>query len=124
MSTHVNDLASAVAVYAGVVPAVRTANTTGSTIDLITADGPCFAIQQVGAISDDVAWAGHIEESTDGSSWSAINDAEFESVDAINNIQTITFRRTKRYVRYVGIVTGPDPSVPVSALIGEQKKTF
>ncbi len=124
MSTHVNDLTSGVAVYGALVPAVRTASVNGSAIDLIAADGSCFAIQQIGAISEDVSWAGHIEESSDSSSWSAIDDAEFVAVDAINNVQTITFRRTKRYVRYVGTVSGVDPSVPVSALIGEQFKTF
>ena len=124
MSTHVNDFASGVAVYGAVVPSVRTASVNSSAIDLITADGPCFAVQQVGAISEDVAWVGHIEESANGSSWSAIDGAEFESVDAINNIQAITFRRTKRYVRYVGTVTGTDPAVPLAVFIGEQQKTF
>lgn len=124
MSVHLNDLASGVAVYAALAPTVRTASTNGAAVDLISADGPCFAVQQVGAISEDVTWTGHIEESANGSSWSAIDDAEFAPVDAPNNVQTIAFRRTKRYVRYVGTVTGTDPSVPVAALIGEQQKTF
>ena len=119
MSTHVNDLAAGVAVYAALPPSVRTA------IDLISADGPCFAVQQVGAISVDAAWGGRFEESSSGSgSWSAIDDAEFELADAANDIQTITFHRTKRYVRYVGTVSGTDPSVPVAVFVGEQKKTF
>ena len=125
MSTHVNDLAAGVAVYAALPPSVRTASVNGSAIDLISADGPCFAVQQVGAISVDAAWGGRFEESSSGSgSWSAIDDAEFELADATDDVQTITFHRTKRYVRYVGTVGGTDPSVPVAVFVGEQKKTF
>ena len=124
MSVHINDVASGVAVYTALAPVVRTASVNGTVLDLVAADGPCFAVQQVGAISADASWTGHLEESADSATWTAIADAEFEPVDAANNTQTITFRRTKRYVRYVGVVGGTDPSVPVSALIGQQKKTL
>jgi hypothetical protein len=119
-----NDVANAVAVYTALAPVVRTTSVNGSGIDMIAADGPCFAVQQIGAISEDVAWVGHIEESDNNSTWTAIDDAEFASVDAPSNIQTITFQRRKRYLRYVGTPTGTDPSVPVSAFIGQLHKTF
>src|SRR5688500_15394566 len=105
MSTHVNDLASAVSVNTALAPAVRTGAVNGSAIDLISADGACFAIQQIGALSD-ATWSGAIEESVDGSAWTAVSGALFTAVAAANNTQTISFRRTKRYVRYVGGVSG------------------
>ena len=123
MSTHVNDLASAVKVSTALAPVVRTTAVNGSAVDLISADGACFAIQQVGALSG-ATWSGSIQESDNGTSWSGIDGAEFTPVDAANDTQTISFRRTKRYVRYAGAVDGGTPSVAVSALIGEQWKTF
>jgi hypothetical protein len=124
MSTHVNDLASAVAVHTGLFPAAQTTSVQGPTIDLVSADGPCFAIQQVGSVSAADTWAGFIEESADGSSWSAVPGATFAVVSVSDNAQVIRFTRTARYVRYSGTIAGSTPSILVSAVIGEQKKTF
>ena len=124
MSTHVNDLASAVAVYAALPPAVRTAGATGPALDLLSADGPCFAVQQVGTISAGASWTGALEESANGTAWTAIDGAEFESVATSGDLQTITFRRTKRYVRYAGTIAGASPSVPVAVVVGQGWKTF
>ncbi len=123
MATHVNDLASAVKVSTALAPVVRTTAVNGSAVDLLSADGACFAVQQIGALSG-ATWSGSIEESDNGTAWTAVTDAEFEPVDAANDTQTISFRRTKRYVRYVGAVDGSTPSVAVSVLVGEQWKTF
>ena len=41
-----------------------------------------------------------------------------------NDLQTIRFTRTARYVRWVGTIGGDTPSVNVAVLIGEQKKTI
>ena len=49
---------------------------------MISADGPCFAIQQVGDISADGILSGHIEESADGTNWTAIAGAAFDDVTA------------------------------------------
>ena len=53
MSTALHDLASAAFVASGLNPDTQTTSPTGSAIDMISADGPCFAIQQVGAFSAD-----------------------------------------------------------------------
>ena len=124
MSTALHDVASAALVAAAVYPDTKSSTVTGSAIDMITADGPCFAIQQVGEFDAD-SLAGAIEESADGSTgWAAIDGAEFADVTALDNVQVITFRRSARYLRYVGTITGDTPSIEMAVLVGEQKKTL
>ena len=124
MSTALHDVASAALVAAGLYPDTKTSSPTGSAIDMVTADGPCFAIQQVGEFSA-TSLAGVIQESADGSTgWAAISGAAFAAVTAENNVQVITFRRSARYLRYVGTITGGSPSIDMAVLIGEQKKTL
>ena len=124
MSTALHDVASAALVAAAVYPDTKSSTVTGSAIDMVTADGPCFAIQQVGEFSA-TSLAGVVQESADGSTgWAAISGAAFAAVTAENNVQVITFRRSARYLRYVGTITGGSPSIDVAVLIGEQKKTL
>lgn len=124
MSTALHDFVSAGLVAAGLHPDTRTSSPTGPTIDLVAADGPCFAIQQVGDISDGATLEGRIEQSADGSSWSAIPGAMFDAVTEGNDVQVIRFTRTARYVRYAANLLGGTPSVVLAVVIGEQKKTI
>ncbi len=124
MSTHINDLASAVAVHSAVYPDTRGAAFNGSTVDLISADGPCFAVQHIGAFEESNTWTGRIEQSADGSSWSAISGAAFAAVTAAENTQVIRFTRTARYVRYAASLTGSTAELVLSVLIGAGKKSF
>jgi hypothetical protein len=123
MSTKLHDLPHQ-AVLGGVTPRTATATVTGSPVDLITGDGRCFAVQQVGTVTGtSPTLAGKIQESADGSSnWTDIAGATFTTVTATDNVQAITFDRTCRYVRYIGTIGGTSPSFPVGVLIGEQKK--
>jgi hypothetical protein len=123
MSTALNDVASAALVATGLAPGTQTSSPTGPTVDMISADGPCFAVQQVGAFSAD-ALAGYIEESATGSSWTAVAGAAFAEVAAANNLQVLRFERTARYVRYAATLDGETPSVALAVVIGEQKKTL
>jgi hypothetical protein len=123
MSTKLHDFANQ-AVLGGLTPRTATSTVTGSAVDLITGDGRCFAVQQVGTVSGtSPTLAGKIQESADGSTgWADIAGATFTTVTATDNVQAITFDRTQRYVRYVGTIGGTSPSFPVGVLIGEQKK--
>lgn len=58
MSVHVNDFAAGVAVFAALPPRTLTAAYTGAAVDLISADGPCFAVQQVGTFEEGNTWTG------------------------------------------------------------------
>lgn len=100
MSTHINDLANASVAAAGLDPQSVTGDDQGPGIDLGEADGPCFAVQQVGAVGGtDPVLTGRIEESADNSAWASISDATFTAVSASDNVQIIRFSRTQRYVR-------------------------
>lgn len=122
MSTALHDLASAAFVAAGLHPDTKTSSPTGPTIDMIAADGQCFAIQQTGDLSDGGTLAGRVEQSPDGSSWSTL--ATFTDVTIDDQVQVIRFMRTARYLRYAATLSGSSPSVKIAAVIGEQKKTL
>jgi hypothetical protein len=125
MSTALHDLASAAFVASGLNPDTQTTSPAGSAIDMISADGPCFAVQHVGAFSVDTTLSGRIEQSATGTSgWATVPGATFADVTAANNLQTIRFMRTQRFVRYAATLSGTTPSIKVSALLGEQKKTI
>ena len=126
MSTHINDLRSAAALATGVYPSTIGASANGPSVDLgaVNGDGPCFAIQHIGALEEDGSLDGRIEQSADGSSWSAITGATFTQVDASSNLQTIRFTRSQRYVRWAATIAGSSPLFSISVLIGSQKKTF
>jgi hypothetical protein len=123
MSTKLQDLPHQ-AVLGGVTPRTATTTVTGSAVDLLTADGRCFAVQQVGTVTGtSPALAGKIQESADGSTnWNDISGATFTSVSTTDNVQAISFDRTLRYVRSIGTVTGTSPSFPLAVVVGEQKK--
>jgi hypothetical protein len=125
MSTHINDLANSSVAEAGFYPATVNSDDEGPGVDLGAADGPCFAIQQVGAVGGtSPVLTGRIEESSDNSSWTAISGATFTAVSTSDDLQVIRFTRTKRYVRWAGALTGTSPTAIVAAVIGEQKKTL
>jgi hypothetical protein len=122
MSTALHDFATAAFVAAGLYPDTKTSSPTGPSIDLIATDGPCFAVQQVGDISDGGTLSGRIEQSADGSSWSTL--ATFADVTSDDQIQVIRFMRDARFVRYAATLAGSSPSVMIAVVIGEQKKTM
>lgn len=124
MSAHINDFASAVAVHPAVLPSIQTGAFNGDTIDLIDSDGECFAIQQIGGFEEGHTWTGRIEQSADGTSWSAISGTAFAAVTESENAQVIRFARTARYVRYAASVVGADPEVYLAVVIGQARKTF
>jgi hypothetical protein len=124
MSTALNDLKNQALLGASVYPASVNDTNNGSSIDMIDADGRCFAIQVIGAVGGtSPSLAGKIQESSDNSTWSDVTGATFTAVTASNNVQTIVFDRTKRYLRHFRTVSGTSPTFLLGVLIGEQKKT-
>ena len=124
MSTKLHDIPNNALVGIGASPRAATATVTGSAIDCITGDGRCCAIQLVGTIggSNTPTLAGKVQESADGQSgWADV--ATFTAVTASDNTQLTSFDRTKRYLRYVGTISGTSPTIPFTAVIIEQKKS-
>lgn len=124
MSTKLNDIANQVILGVGLAPQTVTSSTNGAAADMISGDGPCFAIQQIGTVSGSSPMlAGKIQESDDGlTGWSDINEATFTTVTASTNYQAVTFQRTKRYLRYVATVDGSSPSFATAVIVSQQKK--
>ena len=124
MSTALNDVKNQALIGATVYPATVNDTSGGTGIDMQDADGRCFAVQVVGNVSGTgPSLAGKIQESSDNSAWTDVTGAAFTAVTASNNVQTIVFDRTKRYLRHHRTVAGTTPQFALSVLIGEQRKT-
>jgi hypothetical protein len=60
-----------------------------------------------------------LQESTDGTnSWTSVTGGAFTQVTTSNQIQTIAFKPTKRYIRSTGTCTGTNPVMETTVLIG------
>lgn len=133
MANKINDLANGVQITAGITAgvAITTTGVSGPAIDMLQADGNCFAIQVVGTIIGVTAThSGKIQESptTTAASFTDISGATFTAVVTVGTsgpqIQTITFQRKERFVRYVGVLAGVTCSVQADCIIMEQYKQF
>lgn len=104
------DLADGATTYQLAPPQTISTTLTGSSVDMGPADGrEQFATQSIGGASAGDTLDGALEESTTGSgSWTTLSGGAFTQVTGSgdNTVETIRFRRTKRYVRYVGTVAG------------------
>ena len=124
MSTAINDLKNQALIGASAYPASVNDTTGATAIDMIDADGRCFAIQVIGAVGGtSPSLTGKIQESSDNSTWTDVTSATFTVVTASSSLQTIVFDRTKRYLRHHRTVSGTTPTFLLGVLIGEQKKT-
>jgi hypothetical protein len=132
MSNKINDLANGFQVTCGLTSptvAIVTTGITGPAIDMLQQDGNCFAVQVVGTIVGVTAtYAGKIQESpsTTAASFTDISGATFGTVTTVGtsgpHIGLLTFQRTQRYVRYVGVVGGTTSTVAADCLILGQYK--
>jgi hypothetical protein len=124
MSTKLADVQNNALLGASVYPATVNDTNNGLAVDLIDADGSCVAVQTVGTVGGTTpSITGKIQESSDNSTWTDVAGAAFAAVTAANNVQAITFERTKRYLRYFRTVSGSAPTFALSVLIGVQKKS-
>jgi hypothetical protein len=109
--------------------AANTSTLTGAAVDVRDLAGPLIAIQSagVGAGTDTPTLAGKIQTSADGSTgWVDLAGATFTAATDTAGSQKIIFgkKATLGYVRYVGTITGTNPSFPINVLlIGMQKST-
>ncbi len=125
MASALNDLASAALILSAFPPQVLADATPGPAVDLGPGDGPCFAVQTVGAVSADAQLYGLLEQSDDGAAWAAVPGAAFAPAVAAGGVQTVRFRRSQRYVRWTGSVDGPEGSaVAAAVVVVQQRKTF
>ncbi len=124
MSTEISDFKNQAQLGASVYPVTINDTNFGSAVDMIDADGRCFAIQAIGAVAGTTpSLTCKIQESSDNSTWTDVTNAAFTVVTAANNLQTIVFDRTKRYLRHSRTIAGTSPTFALAVLIGEQKKS-
>jgi len=124
MSTALNDVKNQAVIGASVFPSTVNDTNNGTSIDMVDADGRCFAIQAIGAIGGtSPSLTGKIQESSDNSTWTDVAGATFTAVTVASNLQTIVFDRTKRFLRHFRTAAGTSPTFALGVLIGEQKKT-
>jgi hypothetical protein len=125
MSTYLGDFKNSILLQPALAPATVGDNTPGSTLDMIDADGRCVAVQIVGnATGSGPTLNGKIQESSDGTTWTDVANGAFTQVTASNNLQTIVFDRTKRYLRFARALGGSGPNFALAALIGQQRKNI
>lgn len=125
MSTQIHDIKNQAILSASVYPASVNDTTNGTSVDLVDGEGRCFATQVIGVVGGTTpSLTGKVQESSDGSTWTDVTGATFTAVTASSNVQTITFDRTKRYVRHHRTVSGTSPTFLLGVLIGEQRKTI
>jgi hypothetical protein len=108
-------------------PAVYTADTTGTVCDMLAADGLVTAIIAYGVINDATTGTITFEESdASGSGFAAITGATVITVSgtADNTMPTtVSFERTKRYLRVNGDFGGTI-SIGLSCVLLSQKKSY
>lgn len=134
MSTKLHDIANAGLLVRTCSLAAASTNNTGGTVttptsglaygDFVKGDGRCFALLSLGAPSG----AGgtfdcKVQESTDGSAWTDVTGAAFSQATTGSGFQSITFDRTKRYLRSYNTIQGAT-TWPVSVVIGQQLKVL
>ncbi len=116
------------------VPAVRPSTEAGTGIDMKEAELGLFALLDIGLVTGtnptlDVT----LEESDDNGvsdPFTAVNDfktgspAAFAQVVASLGIFSLTFKRSKRFVRAVGTITGSTPSFTFSVTLHGMLKSI
>jgi hypothetical protein len=107
--------------------AVSSATTTnGTTIDLQNY-GACMFYFQIGATVAET-FTPAIQESDDGSAWTAVADADLIGTEAAaaltttNTSSTVGYKGKKRYARATVVSTGSSPTGTISAVAIRGKK--
>jgi hypothetical protein len=125
---RINDLASYLVAPAlqSIVPQVATASITGTAVDMIDADGPCFGILCVGAVSAGTTAATlnlkYTECATAAGTYADIAGATHTPVTASSKFEIKRFMRSQRFVKAVGTMSGTSPSIAFTAIALGQKK--
>ncbi len=122
MPSQLHDLASGAALLPAQAPLSITANGETGAVDMQNTDGPCFAIQVAGQVASSTLH-GRFRESDNGGDWFDIPGGAFMDVAGGDNLQILTFARSRRYVKYVySFNDGESGTALIVAMIGAQKK--
>jgi hypothetical protein len=119
MSTKLGDFPSRVEVGASLRAGFYDLAEVGAPVDLTAGDGRCFAILQVGSLGPGNTVQAFVEESSDKLTWTAVPGANFPTANASNQLYSISFERSRRYVR---VAVNQTADSELCALVGQQRK--
>jgi hypothetical protein len=120
MSTSLHDVPSHTAFALALAPQTLTEDATGPAVELPDADGPAFAVVQLGGLAGGTTVSVEFEQSGNGSSWSAVStDIPAQTAGGVT---AVTFTRPARYLRCQVTLAGTSPQAEIAVLIGQQKK--
>ena len=122
MSTVLHVISATAVIGASIAPGTYTTTTNGVAVDLAEGDGNGFVILSVGSLTEGATIDTVLQESADGSTWTAVAGVAFDTIDQENLTQLRRFQRSKRYLRTVVTLGGTTPEVDLVGLIGQQKK--
>jgi hypothetical protein len=106
-------------------PAAQTTTYNGTGVDVSAMKGILKVTQEVGTVSGTTPnLVGKIQDSADNSSFADVTNAAFAAVTTANNIQSIGVdsRAVRKYIRYVGTITGTTPSFTLGVNVVGQKQ--
>jgi hypothetical protein len=127
---RINDLAAFLVAPAlqSIVPQVGTATVTGTAVDMIDSDGPCFGLLVVGAVSAGTTAATlavkYTECATAAGTYADISGATHTLVTASSKFEIKRFMRSARFIKAVATMAGTAPSIAFTACALGQKKNL
>jgi len=123
LSNHINDWANGIT-YAPAIAAPTAALATGVTgtgVDCIALDGQMGLVQVVGTVaSTSFSFSGKVQEAdTATGTYSDITGATTPALTSTTGAQivnSVSFQRTKRFLRYVGTEGGTTPTMSLDVM--------
>lgn len=129
MSQKINDWANGI----GYLPAIAAptaalaTNITGTGVDMLAYDGNVGLVQVIGTVaSTSITYSGKVQEAdTATGTYSDITGATTPALTSTTGAQivnSVSFQRTKRFLRYVGTIGGTTPTAALDAMFLGQNK--
>ncbi len=125
-TTFIGDLKNALLPSSGAQtlgPITASGTLTGTAVDMVDADGPCFGYVQAGAISGGTTAATfavkYTECDTATGTYADIAGATHPTISAANQS---SYMRSKRFVKAVATATGTSPTLAIAVATWSQPK--
>lgn len=128
-NTAVTDLKNALFTPAlqTIAPITASGTLTGTAVDMIDCDGPCFGLLVVGAVSAGTTAATvdvkYTEADTAAGTYSDVPRATHAQVTASSKCSRVNFKRSKRFIKAVATMSGTSPTAAIAVVVEGQLKT-
>jgi hypothetical protein len=109
-----------------IAPITASGTLTGTAVDMVDSDGPCFGVVQAGAISAGTTAASftvkYTECDTAGGTYADITGAVHAAITAASQCSIVNFKRSKRFIKGVATAAGTAPTLAISVGVFGLKK--